>query len=280
MATTTSSLGSRLSARARRRYDGSAVEDFVTRLSALHFVTTITMFGAAFLLSTLPFVILMGSLAERRVEDDVAEHLGLNPRATGIVEQLFQSSPERSTSAIVVAVLLGLAGTIALAGSVQSIYEQIFTREHRRAGNLPRLLLWVAGLVGWLLLDGLISDASRGLPAGSLLDAIAVATVTVGFFWWSMHVLLAGMTPWRTLLVPAVATGAFWIGLEGFSALYFSSAVISDSQLYGSIGVVFSLLTWFIAIAAVVVLGALTGDVLQQRRVARSSDRPADEGDC
>jgi hypothetical protein len=31
---------------------------------------------------------------------------------------------------------------------------------------------------------------------------------------------------------------------------------------------VFSLLTWFIAIAAVVVLGALIGDVWQQRRQA------------
>ena len=41
-----------------------------------------------------------------------------------------------------------------------------------------------------------------------------------------------------------------------FSAIYFSPAIISDSRLYGTIGVVFTLLTWFIAIGAVIVPGA------------------------
>jgi membrane protein len=54
-------------------------------------------------------------------------------------------------------------------------------------------------------------------------------------------------------------TALFWLGLELFSTVYFSATIISDSRLYGTIGVVFSLLTWFIAIGAVVVLGAVGG---------------------
>jgi hypothetical protein len=49
----------------------------------------------------------------------------------------------------------------------------------------------------------------------------------------------------------------------------------SDSRLYGKIGVVFTLATWFIVIGAVITLGALGGAVWQRRRSrgAESSKR-------
>jgi uncharacterized BrkB/YihY/UPF0761 family membrane protein len=50
------------------------------------------------------------------------------------------------------------------------------------------------------------------------------------------------------------------------SSAYFSSVVIEDSRTFGSIGVVFTLLTWFILIGSVIVLGAARGTVWQQRR--------------
>jgi len=89
--------------------------------------------------------------------------------------------------------------------------------------------------------------------------------VSTLFFWWSMHLLLAGQVGWRPLVFPAVLSAVFWLGLEVFSAFYFSSTITSDSNLYGTVGVVFSLLTWFMAIALVVVLGALVGHVWQER---------------
>jgi len=61
-----------------------------------------------------------------------------------------------------------------------------------------------------------------------------------------------------------------WLGLELFSSVYFSSSIIDDSRLYGPIGVVFSLMVWFIAIGAVVVLGAAAGATWDQRK-ARSA---------
>jgi membrane protein len=80
-----------------------------------------------------------------------------------------------------------------------------------------------------------------------------------GVFWWTMHFLLAGRVSWRLLLGPAVLTPLLWIGLELFFWVYFSASIISDSRLYGTIGVVFSLMIWFIAIGAVIVLGAVAG---------------------
>jgi membrane protein len=76
--------------------------------------------------------------------------------------------------------------------------------------------------------------------------------LTTAFFWWTMHFSLAGRLPWRLLIRPAVATALLWLGLALFSSVYLSSAIISDSRLYGTIGVVFTLLTWFIAVGAVI----------------------------
>jgi membrane protein len=86
------------------------------------------------------------------------------------------------------------------------------------------------------------------------------------FFWWTMYFLLAGRASWRILLRPAALTALLWIGLELFSSVYFSSSIISDSRLYGTIGVVFTLMIWFIDIGAVIVLGAAAGAASEQRR--------------
>jgi membrane protein len=263
---------SRRTAAVRARFEGSALQEFVTRLGGLGFVTTITVFGATFLLSALPFVVLVSSFANRRIEDDLTHHLGLNAPAAQIVDQLFETPTAASTAAIVFATLLGLAGTVGVASMVQNVYEQIFRQVHDGPGNIVRLLVWVVGLIGWLAVDGVISAATHHLPAHLVLDAILILLATTVFFGWSVHFLLAGKVPRPNVILAGVVTGVFWIGLEVFASLYFSSTITSDSKLYGKIGVVFSLLTWFIAFAAVVMLGALTGDVWQSRRVRR--ERP------
>ena len=61
-------------------------------------------------------------------------------------------------------------------------------------------------------------------------------------------------------------TGVFFAGLAVFSKFYFSSTVISDSRMYGTIGAVFSIMTWFVAIGAVVILGAVAGATWVDRK--------------
>ena len=89
-----------------------------------------------------------------------------------------------------------------------------------------------------------------------------LATSTL-FFWWTLHYLLAGRVAWRRLVRPALTTSVLWLGFGFFSSFYFSPILVSDSHTYGTIGVVFSLLTWFFLIGGVVVLGAVLGAVWQ-----------------
>jgi len=85
------------------------------------------------------------------------------------------------------------------------------------------------------------------------------------FFFWTMHFLLAGRVAWRRLVRPALVTALLWVALASFSSLYFSTTVIDDSKTYGTIGVVFTFLTWFILIGSVIVLGAAVGAVWERR---------------
>lgn len=93
------------------------------------------------------------------------------------------------------------------------------------------------------------------------------------FFWWTRHgavlvdnaFLVGGRASWRKLLLPAIATGASFAGLGVFSKFYFSSTIISDSRTCGTIGAVFGILTWLVAIGAVIILGAVAGVVCDQR---------------
>ena len=75
---------------------------------------------------------------------------------------------------------------------------------------------------------------------------------------------------WLRLLPAAIATGLFFAGLGVFSRFYFSATIVTDTRTYGSIGAIFGILTWFIAIGAVLILGAVAGAVWHDRRAARS----------
>jgi membrane protein len=91
------------------------------------------------------------------------------------------------------------------------------------------------------------------------------------FFWWTVHFLLGGQRSWRRLFPAAVFTAVFWIGLGFFASVYFSSSLVSDSHLYGTIGVVFTLVSWFVAMGAVITLGAVAGAVWNERRQVRAA---------
>ena len=115
----------------------------------------------------------------------------------------------------------------------------------------------------------MIAEVVIGKPvrtaAGPVVHALLSFVVVAIFFGWTMRFLLAGRVPWHFVIRPAVVTAVLWFGLSLFSSVYFSSVVISDSRQYGTIGVVFTFLTWFILIGGVIVLGTAGGAVWQQR---------------
>jgi membrane protein len=267
----------RLFAGVKRRYDGSWVKELARRLNALDFGSWIILFGASLLLTVLPLVILLGSLANERIDDDLSRHIGLNRQGTAIIEGLFRKTPTHSVEPIVLGLLIAFAGSVAVAKSLQVIYERAFDQELHGWRDFPRLVIWIAVLFGVLIAEGSYDKPIRAAAGVVVRDVVSFLVVTV-FFAWTMHFLLNGRVAWRLVVRPAVATALFWLGLALFSSVYFSSAIISEHRLYGTIGVIFVLLTWFIAMGAVLVLGAACGAEWQARRERRALSADAGEG--
>jgi membrane protein len=258
-------LVGRIFAAVRSRYDGSWIQDLAERLTALDFGNWIILFGASLLLTVLPLILLLSSLANERIDDDLSRHIGLNRQGSGIIEGLFRKTPTHSAAPIVLGLLTAFAGSVAVAKSLQVIYERAFDQDVHGWRDFPRFVVWIAVLFGVLIAEGSYDRPIRAAAGAVVRDVVSFLVVAI-FFAWTIHFLLNGRVPWRRVVRPAVSTGLLWLGLALFSSVYFSSAIISEHRLYGTIGVIFVLLTWFIAMGAVLVLGAACGAEWQARR--------------
>jgi membrane protein len=265
--TRSSRASSRWLAGVGRRYEGSLVQGFFTRLNDLDFTNQIMLLGAGLLISLLPFLILLSAFASERVDDDIALRLGADHRAADILTRLFRTSPASVNGATVSSLLFVLAGALAVASSLQQIYEKTFGQTHRGGvRSWPRLFVWIAVLCGVMAFQSVVERPARNISGGRALADLVGFAILTPFFWWTTHFLLEGRVRWRKLLPAAVATGVLFVGLGVFSGFYFSSTIISDSQTYGAIGAVFTIATWLIAIGAVIILGAVAGAVWLDRR--------------
>ena len=121
---------------ARDRFEGSLAQSFLQRLKALDFASQAMLFGAGLLVSLLPFVILLSAFASQRVDDDISLRLGLDRRAAGIVDHLFTSAPATLNVATATSLVFLIAGMLAVASSLQQIYETVFRQDHRGLRDL------------------------------------------------------------------------------------------------------------------------------------------------
>src|SRR5262249_62029705 len=77
--------------------------------------------------------------------------------------------------------------------------------------------------------------------------------------WLCAWLLVAGGVGWGSSSLWAGATGGSAVGLFAASSVIFSGMVISYDRKYGPIGIVFGLMSFFIAIGVVITLGAAVG---------------------
>lgn len=91
-----------------------------------------------------------------------------------------------------------------------------------------------------------------------LLAAVGLALLVL-FWWFTIWFLLAGRITWRAALPSAIATGVCWLGMVVVFSLIFSETVTTNYNKYGAVGVTFGLMSYFIAIGVVIILGAVLG---------------------
>jgi membrane protein len=248
----------------KKKYAGSSAEHLWSRLDSLDFINRGMMFAATLLLCAFPFLIVASALAGRSTTTGLARHLGLDKQAAADVGHLFNSSAATASDITGLAWVFFILGGIAGATALQQLYERAFELDGRGARDIPRRLIWLALMVGWVFVGGQAGSRLRGAGGPVLLAVLGLVVFTV-FWWFTMWFLLAGRISWRALFPSAVATALFWVGMEAVFSVVFSGMVISDDKKYGPIGVVFALMSWLIAIGVVIILGAVAGMVWRER---------------
>ena len=251
----------------KQKYTGSSAEYLYTRLTALDFINQGMLFAATLLLCAVPFLIVVASLGGKSAAHGISLRMGLNKQAASVFGHLF-TSPSATEAAVVgsTSMVFFVVGGIAVASTLQVLYERVFAVDHRGAKGLPRQLIWLAVTVGLGFLGGWAGSAVRyASPIAWVAGSLAWF---IGFWWVPIWLLLAGRVPWRKLFPCACATGAFWVGMQVVFSFFVSGMVISENKEYGPIGSISALMSFLIAIGVVVILGAVVGLVWQERHLS------------
>jgi membrane protein len=253
--------------RADESFHKSTAGDVWDRLSGVDFMNQALLLAAVMLLWLFPNLIFLTAVTGHDFAHSISSHMGLNAEATHSVEGLFKKSSQ-STAATVGAIVWLVFAVTATVAVIQKLWQTIWGVEKRGYWTESwQQVLWGFGALGVAAAVSYIQQEVNKVHP--FLAALLSVTLLAAFFWLGMRLLLHNRVPYRQLIVPAVVTALFFLGLGAFSAAFLSDAVISNDKEYGLIGVVFIMMTWLLAVGVVFILGPVVGVALQERWARR-----------
>jgi membrane protein len=241
----------------------------VRRLQSADVINRGMLFAAVLLLCFVPFLLILESLAGRNHASGFIKRFGLTGEAAHAVRQAFTAPTSTSAAISGLSWVFFLVSGIAAAAAIQELYERVFEVQGRGFRDTPRRVVWLIAAIGATSLSGWIQPIADRVGGGALVAVIVLIGGTL-FWWFSMWVLLAGKLSWRRLFPSALATGICWLGMVIAFRLTISASIAADYRKYGSIGVVFAIMSLLIAVGVVIILGALLGLLWQERSERRA----------
>jgi membrane protein len=222
------------------------------------------MFAAVLLLCFLPFLLVLQSLLGRADAAGFIQRFGLTGQAEHAVRQTLTSPAPTSSAVSGLSWAILVLGGVGAATAIQDLYQRVFEVQGRGLRDTPRRLAWIAAAIGAALATGWLQPALARTGGPALIAVVSLLWGTA-FWWFTMWLLLAGRRGWRELFPSAIATGICWLGMVISFRLTMSSTITAQYNRYGSIGVLFVIMTLLIAIGVVIMLGAVIGLAWQER---------------
>ncbi|MDX3112408.1 YhjD/YihY/BrkB family envelope integrity protein [Streptomyces scabiei] len=269
-----------LRARAESRFP--VITHLVTHLVSVNVLDSATRLAAQTFLTAVPLLFVVAAVAPQSVRDHLADSLsdafGLTGSSKSQLEQVLKGDTNdlRQTTGIVGGLMVLISAT-ACSRAMQRLCQ--------RAWSLPKAAArtaawrWIVWLPVWLIMivvQGVLRD---GFGVGPWLGVPLLFVADTLLWWWTQHLLLAARVPWRPLLPGALLTGAALTALTSAAHLYVPRALNHSLQRYGSLGAVFTLLSWLIALCVAVTLCITAGAVIaREPAVARRLGRPESPG--
>jgi membrane protein len=254
----------------QKRFEKTAVGKVWIRLSALGFVDSSLQFSAAFILFFIPFLLLVSAAIGRDLPHALVTRSGFSPSAAHDVTSLFTRRRTPFTAFTVVGVILTVAGADSMTKTLQNWYEKVFAETIVGWKKMARRALWLVGAAGYLMVQFLIGRRF-GPIGGGITIAISQFVLSIVFWWWSVHCLLAGQVRWRRLFASGCATAICYTVVGLYVRIWASWTIMSNERSYGPIGAMMTILATLVALGIAILLGAVIGADFKQLRRTRAA---------
>jgi membrane protein len=256
---------------------GSLLGRLLRRLAEIGGVQRATILGAQAFTSLIPYLVIASALVptaeNESFADTVIKNFELEGQAADGVHALFASAGDLESGITLLGIVILLVSITSFARALQNTYERAYGLALSGVSGLPRNLFWIAALAVWLSIGSIRTEMK------DWFGPVFSATVALGFafaLWLWTPMLLLGRRVATRLLVPgAVVSAVLMTALAWASAIYMPILIENAARRYGLIGIAFSLQGWLLAIAFVIVAGAVVGSVLSEDMAARERTREA-----
>ena len=233
------------------------------------------------LTAIIPLAILTSTIATelggRSTADRIIDRYELTGGGAEAVRDIFSPPSGADTSLGLIGVFLLLVAVLSFTRGVQRMFEQTWELKPLSVRNTANGLKWIAGLVAYSGLTGLIHGV---LGRGDLeLTATLLTTpLTAAFLYWSGRVLSAGRLS-KHQLVPFALIGTALLAVYSVGAIVYVPHLFSSyATRYGVIGAVFAMISSLFCIMVVIVGSAAAGrEVADELARIRKGERPADD---
>jgi membrane protein len=234
------------------------------RFVAIEGAQQATVIAAQAFTSLIPFLVVASAFGpgDEDLADRIVERFSLDGSSARSVHALFNSAGEVESAVTWVGVVILVLATLSFTRAMQRMFQRAYGTAPGGPRDMLRGLVWLAGFAAWITLSSPLRDTFRDV--GGLLVALTVSGAIGLVLWLGTPMILLGVRDWRRLLPGAIVSGVLGAVAGVASGIYIPILLKWSADKYGLIGIAFSMQSWLLVIAFVVVIGAVVGAVASE----------------
>ena len=223
-----------------------------------------TVLAAQAFTSLIPFLVVGSAFGpgEGDVGDRIVDRFDLSGNAARDVRSLFNDAGEVESAITWVSIVILVLSATSFTRSLQKMFQRAYQVEVTGFRDAWRGLAWLALFGAWITISSPIRSELE--EVGGIVFAIGVSTALGFVLWLCTPRVLIGPIDWRHFAPGAVVSAVLGALLGVASGIYVPILVTWSADKYGLIGVAFSIQSWLLATAFVVVIGAVVGAVTSE----------------
>jgi membrane protein len=218
---------------------------------------------SAFLPLTIVYASLLPRTDNENFADVVVRRFELSGATAASVRHAFAPADDVESSVTLLGILLLLVSALSFTRGMQRLYEGTFGLPTLGMRNTLRGLQWLALVAVIFGLRPIVTA-----PFSGAMEVVLTLAISVGVWLITPYLLLGRRLRWPQLLPSAILTAIGMAGVGVWSVIWMPHTLATSAKQFGVIGIGFAMLTWFVAVAFVVVI-ATTGGAMIADRIAR-----------